>query len=251
MMRFTLNDIWRRFDIGCRCRLAALNITVSRSLANVEEWRTEKELNVSYEMEVHYLHHNGSVANELIQIVHQFVDIALPVLEECRISVLKVCRMPDCVCALWNPPRAEISQLKALEVGSERKSYVLIWQMEKQDCIDHYEVLLEGTSVRTKIPFVTLEGVTLFSQHRVLIKVIHQNGDAMQRYFDIFVYPASKADPEDQSQCSFKFFIQKREERFSDNPATFNISDEAVCMKSTPLPSTTPSYDAALGTTLS
>uniref|UniRef100_A0A182WEK3 protein-tyrosine-phosphatase n=1 Tax=Anopheles minimus TaxID=112268 RepID=A0A182WEK3_9DIPT len=244
---------WKKYEPSTspdsnRCRSTALNITVSRSLVNVEEWRIEKENNVVYEMVVHYTNPDGSMSNEYIHVVEQFKNVALAVHEKCRISVLEVCRtvlrISDCVCALWKPPSSEISQLKVLEVGSERKSYVLTWQVEEEDCIDHYEILLEDTTIRTKIPFVTLEGFTLFEQHRVQIKVIHQNGDLMQRYIDIFVYPAPKSNVTDSSQCTFEFFIQMRNVGSFGNLAAFNIlstvqtiSNGTVCMKSTTLPS--------------
>ncbi|XP_049289868.1 phosphatidylinositol phosphatase PTPRQ [Anopheles funestus] len=210
-----------------RCRSTTLNITVSKSIVNVGEWRAEKDVNVSYEMVISYISPNISPTKQLIK---QFKDVALPVQHRCTIFMLNVSRTDsgtsDCVYGLWKP-NLEIVQLQILETGSERKSYVLTWIVEMEDCVDYYEVLkLNDKSLRTNIPFITLQDLKPYERHRIQISVKYQNGDLIQRYVEIFVHhvPDSLKSSLDSSRCSFDFTIQQRKRGTLSNSAKFNVS---------------------------
>ncbi|XP_053658077.1 phosphatidylinositol phosphatase PTPRQ [Anopheles marshallii] len=210
------------------CQPAALNITVSKWIVNVEEWREENNIDVVYEVVVHYMKPYNAVSGNYTL----FKDIALPAHDKCNIDVVEVCRTDlqksNCACGQWKPS-FKTDQLKVLEIASERKSYNLTWLVEGEDCVDRYEVVLSGKPLSTRNPYVTLDGFTLQQPYRIEIKVIYQNGETIQKYIDICVYDARKSAS--SSQCSFDFSILMGENETWNNPGTFN----AVCKKSTPV----------------
>ncbi|EAA00643.2 AGAP011651-PA, partial [Anopheles gambiae str. PEST] len=57
----TFNDL-NELDLRIsHCRLKPLNITISRSVVNVEEWSDERDDNVFYHLEVQWIQPNATV----------------------------------------------------------------------------------------------------------------------------------------------------------------------------------------------
>ncbi|XP_050080022.1 phosphatidylinositol phosphatase PTPRQ [Anopheles maculipalpis] len=217
-------------DSFYKCRSEALNITVSRSLVNVAEWRSENNFNVSYAMVVHWVDQDRSMMNTRLELSN-FNDVALPEHDHCAVSWLNVyrtdARTSDCVFGVWTPPKMEITQLQLLEIGSKRSpSYYITWEVERQQCVSEYEVLLDGTlPVHTKIASVLLQDFKLYN-HRLQLNVIYRNGNIVQRFIEIFTtLPTNLTTP-----CVFQFSIQMREVVKSErkakfyNPTTFKIA---------------------------
>ncbi|XP_052903266.1 phosphatidylinositol phosphatase PTPRQ [Anopheles moucheti] len=243
------------YDATSSCRIAALNITVSKWKVNVEKWSEENNTDVVYDMYVHYTkpYNTATSKHEL------FKDIELPTHNKCSIQMVKVCRSDKrkskCLCGQWKPS-LKTDQVQVLEIGSEHKSYVLTWLAEMDDCVDRYEVSLSGTTeVSTSNPYVTLKDFTLHKPHCIAIKVIYQNRDTLQTYINMRVCKSASAD---SSKCSFDFIIEKGKNGTWNNTGTFNISSDVqtvtngtVCTKSSPVSCAPSNGRASLATSSS
>uniref|UniRef100_A0A182PEP1 protein-tyrosine-phosphatase n=1 Tax=Anopheles epiroticus TaxID=199890 RepID=A0A182PEP1_9DIPT len=83
-----LESIETNVDAARQCQITQLNITLSKSSFNVEEWREENDINVSYLVELHWLQHNNTVSN-VLKAVWLMQDFRLPAQGRCSMLQLK------------------------------------------------------------------------------------------------------------------------------------------------------------------
>nr|XP_040231429.2 phosphatidylinositol phosphatase PTPRQ [Anopheles coluzzii]XP_040231430.2 phosphatidylinositol phosphatase PTPRQ [Anopheles coluzzii]XP_040231431.2 phosphatidylinositol phosphatase PTPRQ [Anopheles coluzzii]XP_049466651.1 phosphatidylinositol phosphatase PTPRQ [Anopheles coluzzii] len=211
------------------CHLKPLNITVSRSVVNVEEWSDEKDDNVFYRLEVQWIQPNATVSNANLT-AWLMQNIALPVRDQCSLLKLKACqrdlRTPVCVCGEWEPQCGKITDIEVMEVGNDNPSYALTWKVEDQACVHRYELLVGSSVIPLDIPFVGMSGLQAGKKYRVVLKIICINASKVQHLLEIYVKSPVKRTTLNPWRCGLEFYVQHRNEIgevINDNPKTFQI----------------------------